>query len=61
MIKFFKGIAFKKEYEWMVEYGYYSPKSMETNRTYTKIWSPGRNYYLIDNKGNYYPGDFYGR
>ncbi len=45
----------------MVEYGYHSKKSDVENRTHNKIWSPGRNYYLIDNKGNYYPGDYYGR
>ena len=53
--------AFKKEYVWMVEYEYYSKGSNKKNMTYNKIWSPGRNYYLIDNKGNYYPGDYYGR
>lgn len=45
----------------MFEYGYHSKKSDVENRTHNKIWSPGRNYYLIDNKGNYYPGDYYGR
>ncbi len=49
--------AFKKEYMWMVDYGYYTANP----NFYNKIWSPGRLYYWRDNGFCLYPGDYWGR
>lgn len=49
--------AFKKEYMWMVDYGY----SSGNPNYYNRIWSPGRLYYFFDNKGKLYSNDYWGR
>ncbi|MDY0294808.1 MAG: RHS repeat-associated core domain-containing protein [Acholeplasmataceae bacterium] len=48
--------AYKKEYMWMVDYGYYTG----TQKMYNRIWSPGRLYYYLDN-GSLYSDDYLGR
>lgn len=48
--------AYKKEYTWMVDYGYYS----KTDKMYNRIWSPGRGYYYAD-YGVLYSDDYFGR
>lgn len=48
--------AYKKEYMWMVDYGYYTG----TPNMYNRIWSPGRLYYYLDN-GSLYFDDYFGR
>jgi hypothetical protein len=48
--------AYKMEYMWMVDYGYYTG----TPNMYNRIWSPGRLYYFND-FGSLYSDDYFGR
>lgn len=48
--------AYKKEYMWMVDYGYYTG----TPSMYNRIWSLGRLFYYLDN-GSLYFDDYIGR